>query len=1517
MKYLPITLSCCLLAAVATIRPAPANPTATVVRVGIYQNSPKVFWDHSGQPTGFWVELLNQIGAEEDWTIVAVPCRWQQCLADLESEKLDLMVDMAYSDERARRFDFNQEVVLSSWSVVYARKGLILNSLIDLNHKRVAVLKSSIQADMLAQRAKKLDIAPTFVEVSDFDAMLELLDQGRVDAVVINRFLGARAEPEHQMVRTNILIEASQLYFAAPKGRHPDLLRAIDRDLRALKQDPDSIYYQLIQRWLEPPLSLDRATLLRLFWLLGLIGGGGVVVVVAGWNYTLRRQVKQRQQVETVLREREQFLSSIYEQANQPMFIVDVLQGEFRYVSINPALEQIMGLSMVEVQGRTPAQILPPEYAAAVARCYQRCIDAGTAIVYEEYLPFQGQDFWWVTSLAPVRDNTGRIYRLIGTPTDITARRLMEERLQALAANMPGVIYRYMLRPDGSEAMTFVSSGIQELFGVSAEAVMENVFLIWQMIPPQDRSDLRASILESARTLQPWTPEWRIITPSGQTKWLQTVARPQRQPNGVVVWDGLTLDISDRKQSDLKRQEIEQALIASERRYRQVVETQTDFILRSRPDTTITFANEALCQALGASLEQVMGQQWVRFANASDLEQQAVFQRIAQLSPDQPRFIVENRDQRADGQMGWTQWVNQGIFDAQGQLVQIQSVGRDITAIREAEQALKQSETLFRSLFEQARVGIVFCDEETRILRVNQRYCDIVGYTAEELQGKPFLDLTDPQVKEQNLRVFQEMIAGKIDTFVLEKRYRRKDGAWVWVEVTGSVIRDDTGHPQLMAGIVDDISDRKRIEAERQQVEQALRESERSLTTLISNLPGYVYRVANDSNYTAEFISEGVFAITGYRQTEYLFDRTISCGQEIHADDRDSVWEIVQQALVQHQPYECEYRIITKTGDLKWVWERGQGIFDDDGTLLHLEGFVTDVSERKQAETALRESEERFRLVTENMSDLVCLHSPDGRYLYVTPSSQLLLGYRPEELIGTDPYGLFHPEDRDRIRQQSHQRVLAGNLMAITYRMQTKSGAFIWLETITKPILDDSGQVIHLQTISRDVTDRVRVEERLRHDTRHDTLTNLPNRNFLMERIDLALKRTRRYPSSQFALLFLDLDNFKVINDSLGHLAGDQLLIYVADKLLGFIRATDLAARLGGDEFVILLEDITNLEEAIRVADRIGEDLRLPLMLNGREIVVSTSIGIVGSSSLHQRPDDLMRDADIAMYRAKASGRARYAIFDPSMHLQAMQRLHLESDLRRAIERQEFVLYYQPIVALDNQQITGFEALIRWQHPQRGLISPQDFIGVAEETGMILPIGQWVLETACHQLATWQRQLPPHMPLKMGVNLSPEQLQDPNLMPQLDQLLSTTAIQAQSLVLEITESVLIQNFNSSRALLMEAKSRGLSISIDDFGTGYSSLSYLHQLPVDALKIDRAFLQEMEQESKHHTIVETILALSHLLGLAAIAEGIETPLQATWLQALGCKFGQGYWFSKPVPADVATRLVLKGDCQDLA
>ena len=553
----------------------------------------------------------------------------------------------------------------------------------------------------------------------------------------------------------------------------------------------------------------------------------------------------------------------------------------------------------------------------------------------------------------------------------------------------------------------------------------------------------------------------------------------------------------------------------------------------------------------------------------------------------------------------------------------------------------------------------------------------------------------------------------------------------------------------------------------------------------------------------------------------------------------------------------------------------------------------------------LRVSEERYALAARGANDGLWDWNFLTGEIFFAPRWKEMLGLG-ENGMGNRPddwFALVHPDDAANLIEE-----VAAHVMGMTphlessYRLRHADGDYRWMLCRALAVRGN-GQVLRLAGSQTDITKRREAEERLRFNASFDLLTGLPNRAVFMTRLDEAIARASNDETCQFAVLFLDLDGFKVINDSLGHMIGDQMLIAVARRLEGCMRTGDIVARLGGDEFTLLL-DYKSADDVLHVASRLQELLRAPFHLSGYEVFTAASIGVALGSSGYQHAEDVLRDADIAMYEAKKRGRARTELFNITMHARALRRLELETQLRHAIEKDELCLHYQPIIDLETRQVRGFEALVRWNHPTRGMVAPNDFIPLAEETGLILPIGEWVLESACRQMCAWQKEFGDRLDT-MSVNLSAKQFNGPGLVDLVARILLQTGLAPEFLKLEITETVIMENHESVAQMLTELRGLGVRLSMDDFGTGYSSLSYLHRFPLDVLKVDRSFVSRMEANSKEAEIVRTIVHLAHSLQLSVVAEGVETREQAVQLQALGCEYGQGYFFSKPLPVEDAS------------
>ena len=581
----------------------------------------------------------------------------------------------------------------------------------------------------------------------------------------------------------------------------------------------------------------------------------------------------------------------------------------------------------------------------------------------------------------------------------------------------------------------------------------------------------------------------------------------------------------------------------------------------------------------------------------------------------------------------------------------------------------------------------------------------------------------------------------------------------------------------------------------------------------------------------------------------------------------------------------------------------------------NVESSTSQAEQAKRHLAEMQESEERFRSAFDHAPIGMALVAPDGRWLQVNQCLCDIAGYSEDEFKGMTFQAITHPDELGDFLT-SLKEVVDGQVL--THQMEKrylhKLGHEVWVLVGVSLIRDSESKCLHLIFQIQDITHRRRAEQQLVHEALHDALTGLPNRAWFMEQLQVSLDLVHSQKDRLFAVLFLDLDRFKLINDSIGHMVGDQLLIGIANRLTHCVRPGDKVARLGGDEFTILLDDIRSVSEATEVADRIQKHLSKSFNVGGYETFTTVSIGIALSTPEYQLPEDFLRDADTAMYQAKSLGKARHVIFDKGMHARAVNLLQLETDLRRAIDRGEFFIEYQPIVELRSGRLTGFEALVRWQHPERGSVLPDRFIAVAEETGFIVPIGRWVLLQACLQMQRWNEKHSPATPLSISVNLSGRQFAHSNLLEQITEILEVTGLDPRLLKLEITESVVMESVESTAGTLEKLRALGVELSIDDFGTGYSSLSYLHRLPIDTLKIDRSFVSRMAENNENKEIVRTIIMLAKTLGMGVIAEGVETNEQAELLRELECQSVQGYLVSRPLDAESTDRLILSSLAQ---
>ncbi len=688
---------------------------------------------------------------------------------------------------------------------------------------------------------------------------------------------------------------------------------------------------------------------------------------------------------------------------------------------------------------------------------------------------------------------------------------------------------------------------------------------------------------------------------------------------------------------------------------------------------------------------------------------------------------------------------------------------------------------------------------------------------------------------------------------------------------------------------------------------RALRENEERFEFLMDLASEWYWEQDENLRFTA-FIGKG---LDGARIDTEEFLGTYRWDHGTPLGD-GGLWDAHKRVVAAHQPFDdFIYQFRTSDGVIHYSATSGRPIVDKNGKFKGYRGIARDVTARITTDLKLHESADRFRDLTELSAHWFWEQDAQFRFTLVSPTITAKTGMPPETYIGKTRWDPSLGIHLSQAEWKAHRETLEAHqpFHDFCHQRVMRDGSTIYVSVSGKPIFDESGKFIGYRGIGHDVTDRKMAEERIRYLASHDGLTSLPNRTMFNEMLNYAIQSAHRYNRS-FAVLFIDLDRFKVINDTFGHEAGDTLLQEIGKRLTQTVRTSDIVARLGGDEFVVLVQEVNESQQAATVARKILSSVIRPVVLLGQECRVTASIGICLYPLDARDEQTLMKNADIAMYRAKEEGKNNFQFYSEQINTHSLERLALESNLRRALERKEFLLHYQAKLDLKSDMITGVEALLRWQHPDLGLVSPAQFIPLAEETGLIVQIGKWVLRTACAQNVQWQRQGVP--PICISVNLSARQFADETLIDDISNALRETGMDSHLLELEITESMVMQNAERSSRVLAAIKAMGVRIALDDFGTGYSSLAQIKRFPIDTLKVDRSFIREIPQNPEDKAITQAIIAMGKTLSLTVVAEGVETQEQQTFLRDHACDEMQGFYFSKPIPADQFLNLVLHHD-----
>lgn len=776
-----------------------------------------------------------------------------------------------------------------------------------------------------------------------------------------------------------------------------------------------------------------------------------------------------------------------------------------------------------------------------------------------------------------------------------------------------------------------------------------------------------------------------------------------------------------------------------------------------------------------------------------------------------------------------------------------------------------------------------------RIVYANPAFCNMTGYSLEEVLGRTPRILQGPQTNRQALDKIRTALKNW-ESIRIELLNYQKNGTQFWVELSIVPVADETGWFHYWISVQRDITKRKLKEL--------------ALQTLIENSTDCIVIV--DGNGVITYATPSVNQFFGLESPLLIGQALFSYVDLKDAEKLRQVIDRVNRHPDIAMPFEFKVQNKLTSSWMYFEAAASNKLGDENHSNVVLN--LKDITQQKIQSDRLQLLE---KAVAASSNGIIITDAtlPDNPIIYVSPGFEKVTGYSASEVIGLNCRFLQGADTNQPVRYDLRKNLLEDEESRIEIRNYRKDGTLFWNELHISPIRNAEGKVTNYVGVQNDITTRKTVEEQMAHLAFHDSLTQLPNRALFLHSLERAL--LKRSKDERFVgVLFFDLDRFKIVNDSLGHEVGDQLLKAVGERLRNQARQYDLVSRLGGDEFTILMEDLTDPLEATVVASRVLEAMSIPFQLAGREVFVTTSIGIALANTGDISPTTLMRKVDVALYQAKNKGKARFEIYDEALNLRALERLELEGQLGRALERGEFVLYYQPKFRLDTGAIIGMEALVRWNNPGRGLVYPSEFIPIAEETGLIRPLGRWVLEQACLQANLWNQHFKGEFPMVMSVNLSARQLQQVDLVNQVANILAQTSLPANLLQLEITESVVMEDAELNTATLNQLKQLGVQLAIDDFGTGYSSLSYLKRFPVDCLKIDRSFVMGLDQDPAQEciAIVQAVVSLSEALKVEVIAEGVETEQQAEQLLALGCNFGQGYYYSKPLSAEQVEQLL---------
>jgi len=1004
-----------------------------------------------------------------------------------------------------------------------------------------------------------------------------------------------------------------------------------------------------------------------------------------------------------------------------------------------------------------------------------------------------------------------------------------------------------------------------------------------KFLHPDDRKAFQEETTRALKGEKEKRSIYRIVGKDGKIYRVYDRAYFIRDREGKkICWQGVIIDLTDRSF-------IEEMLSHTGNFYFHLFWDTSDLVYISDFDGKWILVNPAIEKILGYSRDEILNKlraEQIVLPDSLPIIKEKLQEKITGKATStiyQADFLAK------DGRIVTLEINSRPLYDDKGKPVAIQGIARDITERRKLIETLRNSEAEIQAILAALPECIFVIDDQGNLIKIpSAKSLSILSKDFSDLVGKSIREIIPPDHEDFFLmKVRESLRKNQIVNFEIDLKTSKEDAFY---EVSLSPITDKT-----LVMIIRDITERKYIM-------QALRDSEERYRDLFENANDVIYTHDLQGNYID--VNKAGELLTGYTKEEI---KNLNFTKVVAPEYVDLARKMFEDKLRTGKSTSYELEILSKDGRRIALEVRTRLVLKD-GRPVAVHGIGRDITEKKRIQRVLKESEELYRLVTENVMHHIWIASSDGEIQFANSRCLEFFGCSLEELKKQGWRGMFHPDDLPKFLEEISSSLKEKRIFRMEARLRSSDGDYLWHAIRCVPRLDENNRVISLLGTNTDIDEKKQLELELSHLAKYDALTGLINRSHFMLTLRELTEKAEKNPDFKFALLFLDLDRFKIINDTFGHSVGDEVLKIVAKRLKRCVRPNDVIARLGGDEIIVLLNGIKSSEDALSIVERILNTINQPFNIKGHEIFTSASVGVVFSDGEIRRPEEYLRDADLAMYRVKEKGRAGYEVFTPQMRNQSINFLQLDADLRHSINNDDFRVFYQPIMDLQNNEIVGIEALLRWNHPVLGILSPKDFIDVAEETGLIVEIGQIVLRKACSQLSEWQKEF--NDDLFMCINLSAKEFWHPNLYQRVIKVLKDTRLKPSSLCFEINENVVFRDGILAGKILTQLHELGVLFSTDDFGTGYSSLNYVVDFPFQWLKIDRSFVNRANEDKKRELMIKTLVMIGESLDVRIIAEGIENSDQLELLKSHGCRFGQGYFFSKPLDADSMTEYLEK-------